>query len=252
VQQFQSHGSTVLTGKSSGTICKGDRLGQAAQQGDLSKVKKLMKQGVDPDYRSRPGGPTAISMAAEFGHNQIIKVLLDAKASVDACNQMGCNALMLAVQFEVMDTVRLLCQHKADVNFRASSWPAPPADATPLDLAARHNRGAALQCLLEYGAKVDVPAKDNGWTALTSAARGHCLDACRLLLDAGADPTITGADGMSAIEFALLPGNEELAKLMPPDLLRTRDGAGSSSAAVDEDGALTSGEELATVLTMDG
>lgn len=75
-----SHGKGTARG---GTVTKSDRLLQAAQDGDIKKVQKLIKAGIDVNYESPLSGVDAVGIAAEFNEHKIIKLLLDSKARLD-------------------------------------------------------------------------------------------------------------------------------------------------------------------------
>ena len=63
------------------TLKRGDRLGMAAQAGDVIKVKKMLKSGVDPNFQNAVSGITPLGVAAERGHLEVARLLLDARAS---------------------------------------------------------------------------------------------------------------------------------------------------------------------------
>jgi len=198
VRQVQSHGTTVMLG-GSGPITKDDRLLQAAQKGDLAKVKKLLKGGVNPDFVCKNAGVTSLFLAAEFNFGAVIKALVTAKATVDATGRRGETPLMIAVQFEALEAVQVLCAASADVNRRSIDWVSVPRDASPLDIAARHNRKAAMEILLAHKVKVNDTSTE-GWTALHVATSAGSVDVCARLLQVKADPLIaTAADGVNAM-----------------------------------------------------
>ena len=54
-----------------GAITRADRLGMAAQEGDLFKVRKLLKGGVDVNYQNAASGVTSLGVAAERNHHEV-------------------------------------------------------------------------------------------------------------------------------------------------------------------------------------
>lgn len=60
----------------------GEQLREAARVGDAKKVQSLLEQGADVDAQSRYG-VTALSFAADRGHEEIVKILLDKGADVE-------------------------------------------------------------------------------------------------------------------------------------------------------------------------
>jgi hypothetical protein len=49
------------------SLVRGDRLGTAAERGDLQQVRKLLKKGADPNFRNLVSGVTPLLIAAEGG-----------------------------------------------------------------------------------------------------------------------------------------------------------------------------------------
>lgn len=216
ILQQRSHGRTTLYGGTS--ITKGDRLNQAAQAGDVAKVRKLLKAGVSPDYRNPNAGCTSLALASENNNVTVLTLLLDAKATVDAQSDLGSTALMLAVQFEHVASIEVLLKRGADPNLRCHAWVTRPRDASPVDIASRHGRTRALAMLLDAKADVNARTKD-GWTAILCAAWGRSIETCKMLIDANADSTIATSDGSSAIQIAVLSPDRALQAAFPQHLL---------------------------------
>src|SRR5438105_1928772 len=58
---------------------QGENIVDAADKGDLSRVKALLDSKVDINFR-RANGATALMVASEHGHLAIVQALLDAHA----------------------------------------------------------------------------------------------------------------------------------------------------------------------------
>jgi ankyrin repeat protein len=93
-------------------------------------------------------------------------------------------------------SVRKLLAQGVDVN--APDLRAPLFDgATALTVAAERGLAGMVQLLLSHGANVNARSA-TGWTALMRACNADQFECARLLLDAGADPTIHNDDGYTA------------------------------------------------------
>ena len=90
------------------TLTRGDRLGTAAQRGDTQQVKKLVSKGADPNFRNAASGVTPLGVASERGHVDVVKVLLKARADVEAQTLEGFRPLHIAAQFGQEAVVREL------------------------------------------------------------------------------------------------------------------------------------------------
>jgi len=94
---------------------------EAASQGQESRVRELLKSGIHVDDNS--GSPlgggstshrTALLWAAECGHMNVVQVLLEARANVDAQSGDGDTALIYAVLNQDVDMVQTLIQAGAN------------------------------------------------------------------------------------------------------------------------------------------
>lgn len=66
---------------------------QAVQFGNLKRVKSGLKQGLNPNYSDDEGGYTLLHWAAQEGHVDIIKLLVQQGADVEAGFQDDMTAL---------------------------------------------------------------------------------------------------------------------------------------------------------------
>ena len=72
---------------------------------------------------------------------------------------------------------------------------------TPLHVASAHNQLACVLLLLAHHPALNLQDRESGWTALhRSVYRGHLAIACALT-QAGADPTVTDLDGLTAFDL---------------------------------------------------
>ena len=84
----------------------------AAQNGHAEVAKQLLDKGAAADARNNDGW-TALMVAAANGHVEVAKQLLDKGAAVDVRNNDGWTALMYAVGTRHADVVALLKDHGA-------------------------------------------------------------------------------------------------------------------------------------------
>ncbi|KAL2820983.1 ankyrin repeat-containing domain protein [Aspergillus cavernicola] len=139
---------------------EGHPLSMAASYGHVSVVNLLLKYGVHPDlptgkYEKR----TALHLAAENGHLDVVRVLADAGSLINAQNRYG---------------------------------------TTPLAFAARENQLKIVQFLLSRGADPNITTKNEG-TSLCMASHSGNIDIVRCLLDHGATPNPSYPDGQKPL-----------------------------------------------------
>src|SRR5574337_1022092 len=140
----------------------------AARDSHLSTVDLLIKRGAKVGQRNF-AGDSALMMAVLKG--EVAKRLLAADAPV---NQSGWTPLMYAAYSGRADMVALLLEKGADVNARA------PNQSTSLMLAARNGHMDAVRLLLKAGAETDLK-NDQGFTAESWANNAGNTDAADLI-----------------------------------------------------------------------
>jgi Ankyrin repeats (3 copies) len=144
-------------------------LSWAAERGHEAVVRLLLEKGADVEAKA-DYGRTTLSWAAERGHEAVVRLLLEKGADVEAKTQYGETALRKAVERGHEAVVRLLLEKGADVEGKTEG---PVLQGTALHLASEGGHEAVVRLLLKKGA--DVEAKTQyGETALHLAAvRGH-------------------------------------------------------------------------------
>jgi ankyrin repeat protein len=176
----------------------------AIERDDAPAVAQLIRLGFDPNTPS-PQGLHPLFAAINAPAPKVAHALAQAPATkVDLRNAHDETPLMMA-SIKGMDVlVKLLIDRDADVN--KTAW-------TPLHYAASNSRLVVMNMLLDHHAYIDAPSP-NGTTPLMMAAMYGSPSAVKLLLEAGADPTIKNDLGLSAIDFALRDSKQESAALI--------------------------------------
>ncbi|XP_068130472.1 cyclin-dependent kinase 4 inhibitor D [Hyperolius riggenbachi] len=102
----------------------GDLLTQAAAQGDLDEVKRLLHQErVHPDCLNR-FGRTALQVMM-FGSASIASELLKQGATVNIQDSYGITPVHDAARMGFLDTLQVLVQYAADINVPDASGSLP-------------------------------------------------------------------------------------------------------------------------------
>ena len=137
--------------------------------------------------------------AAAVGAGGRVRELVDFDPSlVDPFAPDGFHPLALAAFFGNDEIVRLLLDRGADVSVVARN---ERIQVTALHAAAAGNHTEIARLLLAAGAPVDAE-QPGGFTALHSAAQNGNAELVRLLLEHGADPEQRTADGRAARDLA--------------------------------------------------
>ncbi len=117
----------------------------AAQSGDLAKVKALLKDNPDLVSSKDNNGGTPLHMAALGGHKDIVELLVANKADVNAKNNYGMTPLHVSAIFNHKDVAELLLANKADVNAKNGDGD------TPLNLAVSGGFTDLAELLRQHG-----------------------------------------------------------------------------------------------------
>lgn len=166
-------------------------------------------------------GDTALVLAAQLGHADIVSVLLEHGADPNLANLEGDTPLSVAAEQGHDKIVAMLLAKGVDPNEAQRSAPAYTARATigikpeernpPVCLAAQGGYEETVKVLLEKGADPDV-AGFAGKTALFWAVERGYVKVANLLLDHHANPDIQSAAGMTPLMEASQDGRVELVR----------------------------------------
>ncbi|MBI2792521.1 MAG: ankyrin repeat domain-containing protein [Gammaproteobacteria bacterium] len=143
-------------------------------------------------------GMTALSLAAQYGHVNIVALLLEYYPSVNAKDSKGRTPLMWAIENGHEEVVRLLLENNADVEIH------DPQRNTPLHLAIEKNSLNIIELLLKHKANPEIPFREGFlkyYSPLTFAAYKNQVELFELLLKSGASVQGLDGRGVSPIEY---------------------------------------------------
>ncbi|XP_046715885.1 ankyrin repeat and sterile alpha motif domain-containing protein 1B isoform X3 [Silurus meridionalis] len=167
----------------------------AAWRGDVDIVRILMHHG--PSHckvnEQNHEKETALHCAAQYGHSEVVCVLLQELTDPSMRNRRGETPLDLAALYGRLQVVRML------LNAHPNLMSLNTRQHTPLHLAARNGHHTTVQVLLETG--MDVNTETEKGSALHEAALYGKMDVVRLLLDTGIDVNIQDCHGKTALEL---------------------------------------------------
>jgi uncharacterized protein len=176
----------------------------AVGKDDALTVKSLLQRGFDGNVRD-PNGQSGLLLAVRTDALNAAQALLDwSKIEAETRNAADESPLMLASLKGQARLVQKLIDKGADVN--KPGW-------APLHYAATRGHLEVMNILLENHAYIDA-SSPNGSTPLMMAALYGTPSAVKLLLEAGADPTIKNALGLTAIDFAYRDNRAESAEII--------------------------------------
>ncbi|HZQ48111.1 MAG TPA: ankyrin repeat domain-containing protein [Verrucomicrobiae bacterium] len=185
-------------------------IGIATQEGHKEMVELLLDRGADVNDASGQG-LKPLQIAAQRGYRAIAEVLIAHKADVNIGNGGGYTPLHRAAQNGFQSVAELLLANGAEVNAVDS------AGQSPLHEAASSDNPAMIEMLIAHKADVNAAARD-GSTPLIVAARNRRVNVARLLLanhaNVNAQTTAGTPTGWRPLHFAVDAGQNDLVKLL--------------------------------------
>ncbi|XP_064457287.1 ankyrin repeat domain-containing protein 17-like isoform X2 [Ornithodoros turicata] len=172
--------------------------------GFLEVADFLLKAGANLEL----GASTPLMEAAQEGHVELLRYLVNAGACVNAKTATGDTALTYACENGHTDVADLLLQANADLEHESEGG------RTPLMKAARAGHLCTVQFLLSRGADPNRPTANNDHTALSLACAGGHLAVVELLLAHGADPTRRLRDNSTMLIEAAKGGHTAVVQLL--------------------------------------
>ena len=158
----------------------------AAQRRDITAVRQLLRQGADVNA-AQGDGMTALHWAVQHGDIELGNTIIYAGGDVHAGTRIGrYTPLHMAARSGDVGFVTLLLEANADPNGMTTN-----SGVTSLHLAAASGDPGVLTELIQAGATIDAKESSWGQTPLIFAAANNRIEAIRVLLSSGADPSIT-------------------------------------------------------------
>jgi ankyrin repeat protein len=179
----------------------------ASDYGFSGIVKILLENGANPNKTRNDDSCSALHLACEKGHFNIVELLLAHKADVDSKSRNGITVLVHACGKNHFEIVRLLLDRQADVNLIA------PRGNSALFFAVKRNNIEMVRLLLDKKANVNLIALDED-SALVYAVKLNNIEMVRLLLDEKANVNLIASRRNSALFWAVKLNNIEMVRLL--------------------------------------
>lgn len=191
---------------------------------NVDRARALIRAGAEVNAENNFGA-NAMQLAAEAGHDQLIKLLLDAGADPDSANPEGQTALMLVARAGDLDAAKLLIKSGASIDARESwgmqtalMWAS--ARRHPAMMALLIDEGAdinAISAVRDYNSHVTAEGRakrldSGGLSPLMYSVRENCKSCVEVLLASGVDLDQPDPDGVSPLLLAIINTNWDIAK----------------------------------------
>ncbi|MCF8219078.1 MAG: ankyrin repeat domain-containing protein [Bacteroidales bacterium] len=183
------------------------RLMDAAWSGNTDSVLYYIDNGADVNARNKGSEETALMYAAQEGHLDVVKILLENGAKPDLIPNNNEGALIRATAMGYIDIVEELIRAGSNVNQSGK------LSQKPLHYAAKFGYYYIVDMLIYYEADVNAKARYDVTPLMTAIVSGFPSIA-ELLLQNNADPNATDSEGFTPLMLASKYAYHKLAGLM--------------------------------------
>ena len=186
---------------------EGTALMKASSKGHRDIVQLLCERGADVNAKDKDGY-TALHLAVEFGHIAVVELLLKQGANIEATGGRSAITALMDAALDGRDSIAVLLLRAgasvSAVNYRGS---------TALAYAAKYDHEVMAKILLDYGA--DLELRDNeGSTPVMVAASGDKVRTVKILLAAGAKIDARDLSGATPLTWAAAMGKRACMELL--------------------------------------
>ncbi len=153
----------------------------AVKAGDTASAQQMLAAGAGANSRDGESA-TVLMLAAHAGNLALVKVLIEGGADVNACDEQGWSPITKAVYNPELDrgfadVVQVLIDAGANIEAAIGYG------VRPLMLAAGYGETEVVTVLLGAGAEV-LACNEGGYTALMMVKQKHYVDVINLLHEA--------------------------------------------------------------------
>lgn len=198
-----------------------DELANAVVADDPERVRYLLAHGAHIDGRFLDG-TTALTNATRFGFDDLVGVLIAAKADPNATDISGWTPLMYAAWIDDPAVTRQLVKAGARLDVADGNG------LTALGVAAQNGKAKSLEALVTAGADVNKTIGKAAYTPLMLASIAASEDIASYLIAHGADVNARNAGGVTALMVVAANNTARIGSL----LLKS----GADPSAKSEDG----------------
>jgi ankyrin repeat protein len=171
---------------------------ELCQSGSIEQIVDAIKDGAEVNASNDKGVTPLISAAARDNPDpEIITILIEAGALVNARTENRSAPIMWAASDSNLEVVKVFIEAGADVNVRNVDG------LTPLMCAAEYNTDPeVITSLIEAGANVHTQSVDGITSLMFAAGKNENPEVIKRFIKAGADINASNADGWTPLMLA--------------------------------------------------
>lgn len=188
-----------------------ERLRNAATAGNADAVRAAVREGANLEARDEQGR-TALLLAAKNDRADVARVLIELGANPDALDEQHDTPWLVTGETGSVEMAEILLEAEPDLTIRNRFGGVSIIPAS--------ERGHVAYIRRVVATDIDVNhVNDLGWTALLETVilgdgSTRYQQIVRILLDAGADANLADREGVTALAHARSRGQAEVARLL--------------------------------------
>ena len=187
---------------------------EAVTAGNNEAVEFLLQlETVNIDHTNEEG-KTALMLACERGHEDIVHSLLSAGAKVNIQDNNGWTALMIASEHNYISIIHMLLQANVDLHLKTS------IGSNAVMIASGYGNYEVVELLISKGVDYQYQREDGVNAFILACEKGH-TQIVELLVKQRVDPNVQKEDGWNGFMLACEKGHFQIAKLLLKEQIDT-------------------------------
>ena len=159
--------------------------------------------------KANSAGWTPLMHASRHGHVNVVSLLLQNKADINAQNRLGASSLTLAARGGHLQTCKVLIESGIDLN-PSTGIGLTTCEFTPLMAAAQMGQDTVVRHLMDRGFDSLYRTPSTGINSLMLAALNGHMTTAQIFIERGVDPNLTNVNNHTPLEIATIRGKREV------------------------------------------